>query len=132
MFTNSNIPMWNNKQLKFIKYIIFIVLFVIIIWLLNPLVVIDAWNRWVIFSKFGWVKNNVLWEWIHLRIPLVENITQMNVRTKKIIFTNNPEKYPNAKTYRTRLDSASADLQDVYVDVIFTYSLDKDKVSNIY
>ncbi len=123
---------WIASSVKMIKYFVIVFVVILLVVMLNPLVVIDAWKRWVVFSKFGWVKSDVLWEWIHLRIPLVESITQMDVRTQKIIFTNNPKKYPNARTYRSRLDSASADLQDVYVDVIFTYSLDKSKVSSIY
>lgn len=109
-------------------------LFVLILWIiiLNPIVVIDAWNRWVVFSKFWWVKSEALWEWIHLRIPLVESIIQMDVRTQKILFTNNPEKYPDIKNVRARLDSASSDLQDVYVDTIVTFSLSKDQVSRVY
>ncbi len=126
---NLNLPKWAKTTLKIVLWII------IIIWLfniLNPLVVIDAWNRWVVFSKFGWVKSNTLWEWIHFRIPLIESIEQMNVRTQKILFSNSPEKYPDIRNIRSRLDSASSDLQDVYVDTIVTYSLNKDNVSKIY
>jgi len=67
-----------------------------------------------------------------LRIPLIESIEQINVRTQKILFTNSPEKYPDISNVRARLDSASSDLQDVYVDTIVTFSLSKDKVSQIY
>jgi hypothetical protein len=56
----------------------------------------------------------------------------MDVRTQKILFTDNPKKYPDMKSSRARLESASSDLQDVYVDAIVTYSLDKSNVSNIY
>jgi hypothetical protein len=56
----------------------------------------------------------------------------MDVRTQKILFTNNPEKYPDIKNVRARLDSASSDLQDVYVDTIVTFSLSKDQVSRVY
>jgi len=62
----------------------------------------------------------------------VESITSIDVRTQKIVFTNNPKNYPDINNVRSRLDSASADLQDVYVDAIVTYSLDKNKVSAIY
>ena len=120
------------KAWIFLKIIISLVIIIVIIVILNPIVVIDAWNRWVVFSKFWWVKQNVLWEWIHLRIPLIESIIQMNVRTQKILFTNNPEKYPDIKNVRARLDSASSDLQDVYVDTIVTFSLSKDQVSRVY
>ncbi|MBT3729515.1 hypothetical protein HOF65_03750 [bacterium] len=56
----------------------------------------------------------------------------MNVRTQKILFTNSPEKYPDINNVRARLDSASSDLQDVYVDTIVTYSLSKENVAKIY
>ena len=121
------------KKLKLIMKIIVTFLFVIIGFsILNPLVVIDAWHKWVVFSKFGWVKAETLSEWIHIRIPLIETIQQMNVRTQTIVFTNNPEKYPDISNTRARLDSASSDLQDVYVDTIVTFSLEKNQVSKIY
>lgn len=123
---------FNNKVVKPVKYILIIFIIIFIIALLNPLVVIEAWRRGVVFSKFGWVKSNVLNEWIHLRIPLIETITPMNVRTQKILFTDSPEKYPDIRYSRARLESASSDLQDVYVDAIVTYSLDKNNVSKIF
>ena len=120
------------KAWIFLKLIISILVVIIIIIILNPIVVIDAWNRWVVFSKFWWVKKDVLWEWIHLRIPLIESVIQMNVRTQKIVFTNDPEKYPDIQNVRARLDSASSDLQDVFVDTIITFSLSKEQVSKVY
>jgi len=123
---------FNNKVVKPVKYLLILFIFVFIVFSLNPLVVIDAWQRWVVFSKFGWVKQNVLWEWIHFRIPLIEEITMMDVRTQKILFTDNPERYPDIKYSRARLESASSDLQDVYIDAIVTYSLDQNNVSKIY
>lgn len=128
----SVIESFNNKIVKPIKYIVIIVLLIFIFASLNPLVVIEAWQRWVVFSKFGWVKQNVLWEWIHFRIPLIETITPMDVRTQKILFTDNPDRYPDIRSSRARLESASSDLQDVYVDAIVTYSLDKNSVSKIF
>jgi len=129
----QNIQSNNINKIKWlVKVVISIVVLIILFSLLNPLVVIEAWNRWVVFSKFGWVKPIALWEWIHLRIPLIENIQQMNVRTQKILFTNSPEKYPDIDNVRARLDSASSDLQDVYVDTIVTYSLSKENVAKIY
>ncbi len=56
----------------------------------------------------------------------------MDVRTQKILFTDNPQKYPDIRSSRARLESASSDLQDVYVDAIVTYSLDKSNVSKIF
>lgn len=130
--------MWNviwaiNKWvIKPMKYLVILILISIWIGLLNPLVVVDAWNRWVVFSKFWWVKQNSLWEWIHFRIPLVESVIMMDVRTQKILFTDNPNKYPDVRNSRARLESASSDLQDVYVDAIVTFSLEKSKASTIY
>ncbi len=120
------------KNLKIIKYIVIIVIVVIAIGSLNPLVVVDAGHRWVVFSKFWWVKKQALSEWIHIRIPLIETVTTMDVRTQKILFTDNPERYPDIKDSRARLESASSDLQDVYIDAIITYSLDKNSASTIY
>ncbi len=56
----------------------------------------------------------------------------MDVRTQKILFTDNPQKYPDIRSSRARLESASSDLQDVYVDAIVTYSLEQNSVSKIY
>lgn len=117
---------------KIIKYVVWFFVIIFLFVTLNPLVVIQAWQRWIVFSKFGWVKTIVLWEWIHFRIPLVESIVQMDVRTQKLVFTNDATKYPDIWNIRGRLDSASSDLQDVYVDVIVTYSLEKTKAAKIY
>ncbi len=122
----------NNGIVKPIKYISILLIVIFAVSLLNPLVVINAWNRWVVFSKFWWVKKDVLSEWIHFRIPLIESIVMMDVRTQKILFTDHPQKYPDIKYSRARLESASSDLQDVYVDTIVTYSLDKSNVAKIY
>jgi regulator of protease activity HflC (stomatin/prohibitin superfamily) len=130
--------MWNiiyaldNKFKNNMKYVVVLFVVIFVIALLNPLVVIEAWHRWVVFSKFWWVKQGVLSEWIHLRIPLIETITSMDIRTKKILFTDNASKYPDIRKSRARLESASSDLQDVYVDAIVTYSLDQKNVSQIY
>lgn len=121
-----------STVLKPIKYLIILIIIAFWIGLLNPLVVVDAWNRWVVFSKFGWVKQDSLWEWIHFRIPLIESVVMMDVRTQKILFTDNPNKYPDVQFSRARLESASSDLQDVYVDAIVTFSLEKNKVAGIY
>jgi len=129
---NTVIGSFNDKVLKPVKYLLILIIVVFVFAALNPLVVIDAWQRGVVFSKFGWVKTNVLDEWIHFRIPLIETITPMDVRTQKILFTDNPQKYPDIRSSRARLESASSDLQDVYVDAIVTYSLDKNSVSKIY
>lgn len=117
---------------KIVKYVLWFFVAVFLFVTLNPLVVINAGQRWIVFSKFWWVKTIVLWEWIHLRIPLVESIVQMDVRTQKLVFTNDASKYPDIWNIRGRLDSASSDLQDVYVDVIVTYSLEKTKAAKIY
>ncbi len=129
---NTVIGSFNNKVVKPIKYLLILFIVIFVFAALNPLVVIEAWQRWVVFSKFGWVKVNVLDEWIHFRIPLIESITPMDVRTQKILFTDNPQKYPDIRSSRARLESASSDLQDVYVDAIVTYSLDKSNVSKIF
>ena len=129
---NTVFGSFNEKILKPIKYALIIFIVVFVVARLNPLVVIEAWQRGVVFSKFGWVKSEVLNEWIHLRIPLVESIISMDVRTQKILFTNNSWNYPDIRNSRARLESASSDLQDVYVDAIVTYSLDKNNVSKIY
>jgi len=122
----------NKNIIRPTKIITFIIIGIILFSMLNPLVVIDAWNRWVVFSKFGWVKQKVLWEWVHFRIPLIESITQMDVRTQKILFTNDPHKYPDIRESRSQLECASSDLQDVYIDAIVTFKLDDKSVSKVY
>jgi hypothetical protein len=58
----------------------------------------------------------------------------MEIRTQKVLFTDNINKYPDISSLesRARLECASSDLQDVYVDAIITFSLDKNSVANIY
>ena len=120
------------KAFKYVKYIVILIVILVSITALNPLTVIEPWQKWVVFSKFGWIKNETLSWWIHFRIPLIETIYPMNVRTKKIVFSNSYVSDTTDTTIKERLDSSSSDLQDVYVDAIITYSLNKDSVVRVF
>src|SRR5690349_6083320 len=68
--------------IRAIKYIaIFIAALILISWL-NPFVVINAGNRGVI-TTFGKVNPTVLEEGLHLRIPIMQQVAEINVQIQK-------------------------------------------------
>jgi prohibitin 2 len=83
----------------FFKWVIaiFVVLFIVLP-LLNPFVVINAGNRGVI-TTFGKVDPNVLGEGLHIRIPIMQQVHEINVQIQK---------------GEGEGDSASKDLQSVH------------------
>lgn len=111
---------------------IFVGLFVILV--LNPFVTIDTGERGIVFSKFGWVNQEEMGEWLHFRIPFIESVTIMNVQSEKLVFSNLKEYQNNRdiKVLSTRLASASSDLQDVFVDAIITYHVNPEEAAKVH
>lgn len=111
VFNIKGKPM-NNSSEKLIRNImIFVGLFVLIFWL-SPFVMIGAGERGVV-TKFGAVQNKVLGEGIHFRLPLVENVIKIDVKTQK-----------------TEVDapSFSKDIQNVNTTIALNFHLDPSKV----
>lgn len=102
--------------IRAIKYIaIFIAALILISWL-NPFVVINAGNRGVI-TTFGKVNPTVLEEGLHLRIPIMQQVTEINVQIQKGEGDG---------------DAASRDLQQVHAKIALNYHLIPNRVAETY
>lgn len=99
-----------------VKYIgIFIAGLVLISWL-NPFVVINAGNRGVI-TTFGKVNPTVLEEGLHFRIPIMQQVAEINVQIQKGEGDG---------------DAASRDLQQVHAKIALNYHLIPNRVAETY
>lgn len=102
--------------IRAIKYIaIFIAVLILISWL-NPFVVINAGNRGVI-TTFGKVNPVVLEEGLHLRIPIMQQVAEINVQIQKGEGDG---------------DAASRDLQQVHAKIALNYHLIPNRVAETY
>lgn len=113
------------------------IIFILFVFLsLNPFVTIDAGHQGVVFDKLrGGVQTDTMGEGLHFRIPFFQKITQIPIRTQKLVFSNDRSgKYSQGMNVnqQSRLSAASSDLQDVYVDAVVTYHIEKSSVAKIY
>ncbi|MCX7997608.1 MAG: prohibitin family protein [Leptospiraceae bacterium] len=92
-----------------------IVAFVILI-SLNPCVIIPAGHRGVVLN-FGAVSDKVLGEGLHMRIPVMQSVEEIDVRVKKS---------------ETKCEAASKDLQNIVSIIAVNYHLREDKVNELY
>ncbi|MEQ1555404.1 MAG: prohibitin family protein [Gallionella sp.] len=92
------------------------VLLFIVLPLVNPFVVINAGNRGVI-TNFGKVDQVVLGEGLHLRIPIMQAIHEINVQIQKGEGDG---------------DSASKDMQQVHIKIALNFHLIPDRVAETY
>src|SRR5258708_11607725 len=110
-----------NTMIKVIiggELVFLILIFVIAFF---PIVVIGAGQRGVVFNNFSGVENRILGEGVHSRIPFVESVIQMPVRTQATTFQevgNN--------------SAGTQDSQRVDVDVVINWRLNPAKVNQIY
>ncbi len=83
---------------------------------LNPWAMVGAGERGVVLN-FGAVKNTVLGEGLHLRIPLMQRVIMMDVKVQKAT---------------TDTIAASSDLQDVTSTVALNFHLIPDRANVVY
>lgn len=88
----------------------------LLIWMLNPFVIIGPGERGVLLN-FGAVQNEVLGEGLHLRVPLQQRVVIMNVQVQKD---------------QTDAAAASADLQDTTSTVALNYHVLPDRANVVY
>lgn len=93
----------------------FIALFIVIANF--PIVRIGAGERGVVFNNFSGLENRILDEGTHFRIPFVENVIAMPVRTQANNFEEN---------------AGTSDSQIVDVKLTLNWHLDPSKVNKIY
>lgn len=115
---NPNIPL-DNPLLspKTIIKLAPIVLGLIILLAFFPIVIVGAGQRGVVFNNFSGIEDRILGEGTHFRIPLLEAVTTVSVRTQKT---------------DVKAEAASKDLQTVNTDIVVNWHLDSSKVNKIY
>jgi len=115
--TNSDFNYYEFKNsFKKWRSLLIAGMLLLIVFLLKPWVVIGAGERGVVLN-FGAVQNKVLNEGIHLRIPIMQQISIMDVKVQKAA---------------TDAAAASADLQDVTSSVVLNYHIVPDKANVVY
>jgi len=85
--------------------------------LINSFTVVPAGERGVVFNKLTGVQDNVFGEGFHFKIPFIQQVIKMEVRTLKI---------------EVGSDSASKDLQDVQTTIALNYHLNPTDVNKLY
>lgn len=99
-----------------LKYVgIGLIVLVLLSWL-NPFVVINAGHRGVI-TTFGKVNQQVLEEGLHFRVPIVQQVREINVQIQKAEGDG---------------DAASRDLQQVHTKIALNYHLIPSRVAETY
>lgn len=124
-----NNPEQFKKQVKYIS-VLFLIFFGI--FALNPFVNIPAGHVGVVFDKLqGGVQEKTLSEGLHFRMPIFQSVIEFPTRTQKIVFGETQDIGSQASR-QSMLSAASSDLQDVYIDAVVTYRIDKSVVAKIY
>jgi len=108
----------NSKKISRIVGL-FVALFIIIIlvFALNPLVVVDAGTRGVVLN-WGAFQGQVLEPGLHFRVPFMQDVIKINIQTEKLVL-------PESIAY-------SHDLQVVTVASALTYNIDPKEVGLLY
>ena len=109
-------PVSEIPGLKKMSPFLIVVLALIVLWAFSPFTQIGAGERGVVYNKLGG-KLRVLPPGFHFVIPYFEQVTKMDVRTRKSDI---------------RATAASQDLQIVGTEIVLNYHLLPDKVDRIY
>jgi regulator of protease activity HflC (stomatin/prohibitin superfamily) len=99
-----------------IKYVVLVIVVLVLLSWLNPFVVINAGHRGVI-TTFGKVNQTVLEEGLHFRIPIVQQVREINVQIQKAEGDG---------------DAASRDLQQVHTKIALNYHLIPTRVAETF
>lgn len=109
-----------NGQMFSSKMIVKLILLgigIIILFTFFPIVIVGAGQRGVVFNNFSGIEDRILGEGTHLRVPFLESVTTVSVRTQKT---------------DVKAEAASKDLQTVNTDIVINWHLDASKVNKIY
>lgn len=117
----KNLPSLDMEKIKGkihgpVKLAGIIVMGAIVLWIMNPFVIVGAGERGVVLN-FGAVQPNVLSEGIHFRVPIMQKIVKLDIKIHKA---------------QTDADSVSKDLQDTKSTIAVNYHLVPDKVNKIF
>ncbi|OZA05119.1 MAG: HflC protein, partial [Methylophilaceae bacterium 17-44-8] len=101
---------------RVIKYVVLTIVVLVLLSWLNPFVVINAGHRGVI-TTFGKVNQTVLEEGLHFRIPIMQQVREINVQIQKAEGDG---------------DAASRDLQQVHTKIALNYHLIPTRVAETF
>jgi regulator of protease activity HflC (stomatin/prohibitin superfamily) len=99
-----------------LKTALWIIIALIVLFFINPFVMIGAGERGVVLN-FGAVQKGVLNEGIHFRIPIMQRIVRMDVRVQKS---------------QTDAAAASKDLQETHSTIALNYHILPEKANWVY
>lgn len=102
---------------KTIIKLISLVIGIIALFAFFPIVIVGAGQRGVVFNNFSGIEDRILGEGTHFRVPILESVTTVSVRTQKT---------------DVKAEAASKDLQTVNTDIVINWHLDSLKVNKIY
>ncbi len=97
--------------------IVILVAVLIVLSMGNPVVIIDAGERGVIFSRLKGVRDFIMDEGLNFKIPFVESVVKFDVKTQKL---------------ERRSEGASKDLQLVVLHTVLNYHVDSKMVNKLY
>lgn len=101
---------------KFVKWIVVLIAFIIVISIVNPFVVVGPGERGIVLT-FGAVQKTVFSEGLHLRVPVVQKVIKIDVRVHKS---------------QTDAESVSKDLQDTHSTIAVNYHIIPEMASWVY
>jgi len=111
----SRIPRFSGVNKVGIAFVVIVVIIIIVI-TSQSIATVQAGYRGVVLY-LGAVEDRVLGEGFHFRIPFVEQVVQMEVRTQK---------------FQAAVSAASKDLQEVRSTIALNYRIDPQQVNMIY
>lgn len=105
----------NDDEIQIWKYV-WIPVVIFAIWILNPIVIVNAGERGVVLT-WGAVEDRIMGEGMNWKTPIAQSVQIMDVKTHK---------------YSATATAASKDLQDVDTEVALNYRLDAGRVNMVY
>ncbi|MCK5219017.1 prohibitin family protein [bacterium] len=108
---------FNKESFKGISGMIIAGAVILVLFVLNPIVIIGAGERGVVFSRFTGVQEKVMMEGMNFKIPGIESVVKFDVKTQKL---------------ERASDGASKDLQEVNLRTVVNYHLESEKVAKLY
>jgi regulator of protease activity HflC (stomatin/prohibitin superfamily) len=127
----DNIETLEEKKIKYTIRLIAlgVISFIIVILLFGTFYTVQAGER-VIVLTFRNPSSNIMGPGLHMKIPIVQSIVRMNIRTQTITFDNKQGK-GDASEYSS-LFAASSDLQDTQIATVVNYHIEEKDVLQIY
>ncbi len=101
--------------LKVGKRLIVVLIVLILLW--GSFFVVYPGERTLVFNSIGGLKDKVYDEGIHFKIPLLESVIKMNIRTQK---------------QEEAVSAASKDLQDTHTQVAVNFKVNPVKLTDVY